>query len=103
MTEAPKKTLDLSSKSKSLITTKKVSAKKCEFRIKQCWNVIRYIAEHEHFSDKMVNEIEVAAIPLIRYIEDPSKISFDDDIIFFISSILKKSKSCHSQVLQESF
>ena len=35
--------------------------------------------------------------------ETPDQVDFDDDLIFFISSLLKKSKSTNSAILQEAF
>jgi hypothetical protein len=58
ITAKPKKTLDMSKNAKSVISTKKVNKKNCEFRIKTCWNVIRYVSETEYFSGPLINEIE---------------------------------------------
>lgn len=33
----------------------------------------------------------------------PEDVDFDDDLIFFISSLMKKSKSTDSQILQQAF
>jgi len=51
----PKKTLDLR---QGKVTRTKKSSKNFEFRIAKCWSVVRYIAEHEHFSDRMIPVIE---------------------------------------------
>ena len=75
-----------------------------EFRIAKCWSIIRYIAEHEHFKGIiMLAIIEQSSIPLLQFVANPEAVDFDDDIIFFISSLLKKSKSCNSQILKEAF
>lgn len=51
----------------------------------------------------MVPVIEQCSIPLLKFMEDPDKINFDDDLIFFISSLLKKSRSTNSVILRETF
>ena len=39
---------------------------------------------------------------MLRYAEDPTKIEFEDDLVFFIDALIKKSKSC-SLIQQEIF
>ena len=51
----------------------------------------------------MVEIIESCALPLLQFMQNPEAVNFDDDIIFFISSILKKSKSTDSPILQQAF
>lgn len=85
-------------KSGKTLSTKKKSGKKgksnkCNIRINKCWNTIRFIAEHDYFSNNFLSIIEQTLQPLFEYLVDPTKIDFDDDIIFCIISILKKSKS----------
>ena len=50
MTSPAKKTLDM--RAGKILTSKphKKANKQSEFRIAKCWSIIRYIAEHEHFS-----------------------------------------------------
>ena len=66
-----KKTLDLRA---GTIKTKEPNKKKnkhCEFRIAKCWSVIRYIAEHHHFSGPLVPIIEQCTIPLLQFMANP--------------------------------
>ena len=51
----------------------------------------------------MVPIIEECSLPLLRFVEDPDSVNFDDDLIFFISSLLKKAKSTDSVILRETF
>ena len=51
----------------------------------------------------MIPVIEQCTVPLLQFVASPQDIEFDDDIIFFISSLLKKSKSCNSQILRDAF
>ena len=85
------------------VRSTKKSHKGIEFRIAKCWSVVRYVAEHEHFADKMVYVIEQCSLPLLRFMQDPDSVSFDDDLIFFISSLLKKSRSTDSEILRQAF
>ena len=96
----PTKTINL--KQGKVKKTKK-SSKSLEFRIAKCWSVLRYVAEHEHFTDRMVPVIESCALPLLQFMQDPEAVNFDDDLIFFISSLLKKAKSTDSPMLQQAF
>lgn len=96
----PKKTLDLR---KSAVKTTKKSSKNFEFRIAKLWSVLRYIAEHEYFTDRLVPIIEQCSLPLLKFLQDPDSVNFDDDLIFFISSLLKKAKSTNSVILREAF
>ena len=51
----------------------------------------------------MVPVIEQCSLPLLKFMQDPDSVNFDDDLIFFISSLLKKSKSTNSAILREAF
>lgn len=85
------KTLNLK---KGTITPAEVSksAQKANIRINKCWNMIRFIAEHDYFADRFLQIIEETLLPLFEYLVNPLDIDFDDDIIFCIQSLLKKSK-----------
>ena len=63
-------------------------------------NTIRFIAENEHFGGQAVSIIEVSLQPLLALMVDPSKIDFDDDLVFCIEALLKKAKGC-SQIMME--
>ena len=96
----PKKTLDMR---EGKVKKTKKSSKNIEFRIAKCWSVIRYVAEHDHFVDRMVPVIEQCALPLLQFMQVPESVNFDDDLIFFIGSLLKKSKGTNSVILREAF
>lgn len=44
----------------------------------------------------MVPVIEQACTPLLMLIKDVNSIDFDDDILFFLSSLLKKKQATDS-------
>ena len=58
--------------------------------INKCWNIIRAMGEMKSYL-KYQSEIEQALTPLFMYMEDPSKIEFDDDILLLINSFIKKT------------
>jgi len=75
------------------ITSKKnVISDKANIRINKCWNTIRFIAEHEYFAANFLQVVEETLLPLFEYLVAPSNIDFDDDIIFCLTSLMKKSK-----------
>jgi hypothetical protein len=57
-------------------------------------NVVRFVTEHSYFSNRFVVLIEETLKPLLAFAEDPTMIDFEDDLIFFIDALIKKSKSC---------
>jgi hypothetical protein len=65
---------------------------KSNVRINKCWNTIRFIAEHDFFAANFLSIIETSLIPLFEYMVRPNSIDFDDDIIFCLNSLMKKSK-----------
>jgi hypothetical protein len=86
-----KKTLSLKG-GQAKITKKNVISDKANIRINKCWNTIRFIAEHEYFAANFLQIIEETLLPLFEYLVAPSSIDFDDDIIFCLTSLMKKSK-----------
>ena len=70
----------------------KTTSKKANIRINKCWNTIRFIVEHDYFALNFIQIIEDTLLPLFEYIAQPSSIDFDDDIIFCLCSLMKKSK-----------
>lgn len=60
-------------------------------------------AEHPFFSGPMVPVIESACTPLLLMITNVEHIEFDDDILFFLSSLLKKKQRTDSQLLRDAF
>jgi hypothetical protein len=75
----------LRTKKASSKNTKKKNAK---IRIAKCWSLIRFIAECPTIGYS--NILEQIALPLLQQIAQP--VDYDDDIIFFVGSILKKQK-----------
>jgi hypothetical protein len=75
---------------------------KANIRINKCWNTIRFIAEHDYFSNMYLNIIEETLMPLFEHLVNPTTIDFDDDLIFCIQSLLKKSKTA-SPVMRKIF
>ena len=57
-------------------------------------NVVRFITEHNYFSGRFVDEIEETLLPLLKFTAEPESIDFEDDLIFFIDTLLRKSKTC---------
>jgi hypothetical protein len=58
--------------------------------INKCWNIIRVVAEQRYYT-KYQPQIEAALGPLLLYMEDPTKIDFDDDIMLLVSTFIKKT------------
>lgn len=85
-----KKTLDLSNSKKSV---SKSGNTKANIRINKCWNTIRFIAEHDYFAMNFLLIIEEQLLPLFEYLVKPTMIDFDEDIIFCLCSLMKKSKT----------
>lgn len=63
-------------------------------------NVVRFITEHNYFSNRFVGIIEETLKPLLAFAEDPTMIDFEDDLIFFIDALIKKSQSCSPTIQQ---
>ena len=61
-------------------------------RINKCWNTIRFIVEHDHFVANFLLIIEEQLKPLFEYLAKPSLIDFDDDLMFCLTAIIKKSR-----------
>lgn len=90
--EAKSKKKTLSTKSKKNKPKRNGGQSKANIRISKCWNAIMFIAEHEYFINNFLAIIEQTLLPLFEHIVEPSSIDFDDDIIFCICCLLKKSK-----------
>jgi hypothetical protein len=91
MNNSPKKGKTLNIKSKKGLSKK--GSSKSNIRINKCWNTIRFIAEHEYFVKSYLPTIEDMLRPLFEYLVKPTAIDFDDDILFCICSLMKKSKT----------
>lgn len=95
------KTLDLTKKNplqepKSPATRFKRS-KACQAskqRLGFAINLVRFIVESENFRGaKMAAVLEDSLKPLLRFVADPDSIDFDDDLVFCIEALVKKSSS----------
>ena len=49
--------------------------------INKCWNVIRVICERQEYMPLLKNEIEEMLKQLYVFMIDPTKISYDDEIV----------------------
>jgi hypothetical protein len=53
------------------------------------------MSEHEYFGgQKFVKIIETNLTPLFKFAEDPNKIEFEEELVFFIDSLIRKSQTC---------
>jgi hypothetical protein len=87
-----KKTLNVKAGKGKIIGGKKPNNTKGNVRINKCWNTIRFIAEQDYFAANFLTIIETSLIPLFEYLVRPNSIDFDDDIIFCLNSLMKKSR-----------
>jgi hypothetical protein len=87
-----KKTLSLKGGKTKITEEREAINTKTTIRINKCWNTIRFIAEHDYFAANFLQIIEETLLPLFEYLVTPSFIDFDDDIIFCLTSLMKKSK-----------
>ena len=58
-----------------------------------CWNVLRVIAEQPLFIPQYLSLFENQLVPLFRFLQEPAKIEFDDDILLIVTSLIKGSKT----------
>jgi len=63
-------------------------------------NVVRFVTEHNYFSNRFVEIIEETLKPLLAFAEDPTMIDFEDDLIFFIDALIKKNQACSPTIQQ---
>lgn len=66
--------------------------KKTNIVMNNCWNIIRFIAEDENITPAQSLELEQQLYPLFEYLQVPNEIEFEDDIILFEISLIKKCK-----------
>lgn len=59
----------------------------------KCWNVIRSLVDYADFPIEELTGFEATIAPLLRCIQQPSEIDFDDDIILFEIMIMKKLRT----------
>jgi hypothetical protein len=67
--------------------------KKDKILIDKCWNIIYVIANSRKVQVNTLLEIESYVLPLFEYMRNPSEIEFDEDILQFEVSIIKKSEN----------
>lgn len=72
------------------VELKKNKKSKTSIVIVKCWNIIRHLVECKNLNTQAVLELEQMFLPLFRYIEDPKSIEFDDDIILFEVSVMRR-------------
>lgn len=72
------------------VELKKNKKAKTSIVILKCWNIIRHLLECKSLSVENVLELEKMFLPLFKYIEDPKSIEFDDDIILFEVSVMRR-------------
>lgn len=66
-------------------------------------NVVRFIVEHSYFSGRTNTQlIEELIKPLLQFMVDPKEIEFDDDLVFCVDALIKKSQSV-SKTMQDIF
>jgi hypothetical protein len=58
----------------------------------KCWNIIRTISEIRGIVPEYIDKIEAILLPLFEYMQDPSMIHFDDDIIFLLNSLVRANR-----------
>ena len=78
---------------------KSAMVKAANQRISKLMNVVRFIAEHEYFGGRHVGIIEEAVKPLLLYMKEPQLIDFDDDLVFCVDALIKKSQSCSQTMM----
>ena len=71
-------------------------------KVNKCWNTIRFIAEHDYFASHFLPIVEETLLPLFEYMVEPRAIDFDDDVVFCLSSLLKKGRYA-STILRKVF
>ena len=66
--------------------------KKTIFIIKS-WNILRFISAHKALPNEKLLEIEQTLLPVFEYIRSPKDIEFDDDILLFEVSLMRKCQT----------
>ena len=63
-----------------------------EIMLKRIWNVMRKILENNSFDQNSQEGIDKLLTPLFAYLATDKKVPFEDDILCYITAILKKRK-----------
>jgi hypothetical protein len=74
----------------SQTSIKKTKKNKTSIIVVKCWNIIRALIECKELNSDQVLQLETQFIPLFEYIKAPKEIDFDDDIILFEVSVMRK-------------
>ena len=72
---------------------RKEKKNKSSILIVKCWNIIRALVECKSLTIGQVFELEQQFIPLFEYIKSPKDIDFDDDIILFEVSVMRRCQT----------
>lgn len=68
----------------------------------KCCTILRICVDSPVYMATMQEQFEEALKPIFRFISEPTQISFEDDILLLLKSMIKKSKSV-SPVMWEMF
>lgn len=74
-------------------------AKRSDFIIAKCWNVVRTLLESSHLSREQLKTAEQLLSPLFQWISVPEQISFEDDIILTLTILIKRQSSASPLLL----
>ena len=65
----------------------------CQSVINKSLNIVRMSADNPCFMPEMYDQFEELLKPLFVFIENPSVISFDEDLVILIKTLIKKKGS----------
>ena len=69
------------------------------FLINKCFNIIRTLMERKAFVQTNFTIIEESLYPLLKYMEDPKRIEFDEDIVLILTKLISFSKKITKSAL----
>ena len=72
--------------------TEKTNLNDYKIIINKCFNILRMLMHNEKFVINNTQLIENSLAPLVKYMDNPSKIDFDEDIITIIYLIINHNK-----------
>jgi hypothetical protein len=61
--------------------------------MQQCINVLRKITDTKEIVTKLGPQIEIALIPVLELMADPSKINFEDDLLVIIKNLIRRQET----------
>jgi len=59
----------------------------------KCINILKQITQNKKLMDKYSSQYEEAYKPIFEYMIDPTKISFEDDILIILKNFIRKTNS----------